>query len=68
MLESAIEIQSHDDCKSQAAKFNKTFVKKMEDNDQFLVDKELPAETKHVLNYFGVGRSIAMTTNYLYLI
>lgn len=68
MLESAIEIQSPDDWKSQAAKFNKTFVKKMEDNDQFFIDKELLAETKHVLNYFGVGRNIAMTTNYLYLI
>lgn len=65
---SGTEILSPDDCKSQAAKFNKTFVKKMEDNDQFWVDRQLPAETKHVLNYFGVGRSIAMTTNYLYLI
>lgn len=36
---SGIEILSPDDCKSQAAKFNKTFVKKMEDNDQFLVDR-----------------------------
>lgn len=61
-------MQSPDNCKSQAAKCNKTFFKKMEDNDQFLVDRYLPAETKPVLNYFGVGRSIAMTTNYLYLI
>jgi hypothetical protein len=36
---SAVEILAPDESKSQAAKFNKTFVKKIEDNDQFLVDR-----------------------------
>lgn len=60
-------MQSPDDCKSQAAKFNETHVKNMEDNDQIFVDRQLPAETKQELNYFRIGRSISMTTNYLYL-